>query len=72
MRYTEDDRASMRCALVTVYEIMRGIDHLNFSMHGVDQSTMTAIDSMMTRAYNVLHEYMQYREQRTREEELWR
>lgn len=72
MRYTEDDRASMRYALVTVYEIMRGIDHLNFSMHGVDQSTMTAIDSMMTRAYNVLHEYMQYREQRTREEELWR
>lgn len=68
--YTSEDRYRMWDTCSTVRDIMDAVHSMNESMGtDADQTTMQCMDTMMVKAYNTLHEYVQYREQRMREEE---
>lgn len=69
MKYTIEDKRYASYVSSVIEDMMRAVRAMDASMGAVDQTTMQCVDTMMIKAYNTLHEYVMYRDQRMREEE---
>lgn len=70
MMYTPNDSVRLLDTAYRVRKLMESVGALDDFVEPQDtQTTYPIMDQIMVKAYNALHEYVMYREQRMREEE---